>query len=178
MDQILAISSAKARMLANQNRQRISGSVVRSTRLRQKVMRLQSISVKRDFLPPPGFLTIEKHFAAMRGPGVPLTEGIVFGVSRKMYSIRNKLDAIAGSTAPVLILGESGTGKDLMAAIIHYLSSTRGGPFVKISCPAVPGPSSRVNSSDVRQEPAPNQKKWGASKWPTAVLSLLTRSES
>jgi len=73
-------------------------------------------------------------------PGVPLTDGIVFGVSERMRAIKNKLKAIANSKVPVLIMGESGTGKDLIANIVHNLSPVCRGRFVRISCPAVPGP--------------------------------------
>lgn len=69
---------------------------------------------------------------------VPLTDEIVFGSSGPMLAIKEKLQAIASSRVPVLIMGESGTGKDLIAGIIHNLSLCRG-RLVKISCPAVPG---------------------------------------
>ena len=40
---------------------------------------------------------------------------------------------------PVLIQGESGTGKDIIARMIHALSPWKTGPFVKVNCPAIPG---------------------------------------
>jgi two-component system response regulator AtoC len=56
-----------------------------------------------------------------------------------MLSLRERLDKVAGANVPVLIHGESGTGKDIIARMIHGLSPWRTGPFVKVNCPAIPG---------------------------------------
>jgi two-component system, NtrC family, response regulator AtoC len=66
-------------------------------------------------------------------------DGIVFGHSDAMLSLRERLDKVAGANVPVLIHGESGTGKDIIARMIHGLSPWRTGPFVKVNCPAIPG---------------------------------------
>jgi len=49
-----------------------------------------------------------------------------------------KLPPVAKSNAPVLLLGETGTGKELCAQAIHTLSERRCGPFVPIECGAIP----------------------------------------
>jgi DNA-binding NtrC family response regulator len=49
-----------------------------------------------------------------------------------------KIPAIAASGAPVLLLGETGTGKELCARAIHAMSNRRSGPFVPIECGAIP----------------------------------------
>jgi DNA-binding NtrC family response regulator len=49
-----------------------------------------------------------------------------------------KIPAIAGSQAPVLLLGETGTGKELCSHAIHSLSPRRDGPFVPVDCGAMP----------------------------------------
>lgn len=51
-----------------------------------------------------------------------------------------KMPVIAKSLKPVLILGETGVGKDVLARIIHNLSSRSQGPFIKVNCAAIPGP--------------------------------------
>jgi len=56
-----------------------------------------------------------------------------------MQSLRNRMDKVASANVPVLIQGESGTGKDIIARMIHGLSPWRNGPFVKVNCPAIPG---------------------------------------
>ena len=49
------------------------------------------------------------------------------------------MDKVASANVPVLINGESGTGKDIIARMIHGLSPWKSGPFVKVNCPAIPG---------------------------------------
>jgi two-component system response regulator AtoC len=56
-----------------------------------------------------------------------------------MLAVRGRLDKLAAANVPVLIQGESGTGKDIIARMIHSQSPWRVGPFVKVNCPAIPG---------------------------------------
>jgi PAS domain S-box-containing protein len=55
-----------------------------------------------------------------------------------MQKVFEALPAVAASPSTVLILGETGTGKELMARTIHALSPRRKGPFVPVSCGALP----------------------------------------
>jgi PAS domain S-box-containing protein len=55
-----------------------------------------------------------------------------------MQRVFEVLPAIAASLSTVLILGETGTGKELMARTIHNLSPRRDGPFVAVNCGALP----------------------------------------
>src|SRR3974390_2581849 len=64
---------------------------------------------------------------------------IVFGHTAAMQSVRDRLSKLAGANVPVLIQGESGTGKDIIARMIHAASPWRTGPWVKVNCPAIPG---------------------------------------
>ena len=66
-------------------------------------------------------------------------EAIVFGRGEAMQSVRDRLSKLAGANVPVLIQGESGTGKDIIARMIHAASPWRTGPWVKVNCPAIPG---------------------------------------
>lgn len=63
---------------------------------------------------------------------------VIFGKSPAMQAIRQQLDKISYANLPVLIHGESGTGKDVLARLFHKLSPWASGPFVKINCPAIP----------------------------------------
>ena len=64
---------------------------------------------------------------------------IVFGRTEAMQAVRDRLGKLAGANVPVLIQGESGTGKDIIARMIHANSPWRTGPWVKVNCPAIPG---------------------------------------
>jgi len=64
---------------------------------------------------------------------------IIFGRTDALQAIRAQLARVAAANVPVLITGESGTGKDIIARLIHGLSPWKGGPFVKVNCPAIPG---------------------------------------
>ena len=66
-------------------------------------------------------------------------ESIIFGNSEAMQALRERMSRVAGANVPVLIHGESGTGKDIIARLVHALSPWKSGPFVKVNCPAIPG---------------------------------------
>ncbi len=66
-------------------------------------------------------------------------ERVVFGNTERMQSLQRKLHVVAQANVPVLISGENGTGKEIMARMIHQHSATSDGPFVKVNCPAIPG---------------------------------------
>ena len=67
-----------------------------------------------------------------------LPQAVIFGRSDAMQAIRKMVDKVASLDVPVLILGQSGTGKEVLARLIHQLSPWKNGPFVKVSCPAIP----------------------------------------
>ena len=59
------------------------------------------------------------------------------GQSRRMTEVFRMVEAVAGSSATVLIQGESGTGKELVARALHRRSPRAGGPFVAVNCSAL-----------------------------------------
>jgi two-component system response regulator GlrR len=73
--------------------------------------------------------------ATLKQKSVP---DIYIGVSPAASAIKNKLIQIAPHNVTVLLQGETGTGKELCAKLIHYLSSRSQGPFVPVNCGAVP----------------------------------------
>ncbi len=65
-------------------------------------------------------------------------EGIVTRDPRMLELLR-VVAQVAGADAPVLVLGETGTGKELIARALHVNSPRRGRPFVTVHCSALPG---------------------------------------
>lgn len=61
----------------------------------------------------------------------------LIGQHSSMESVRKQAQKIAGTDLSVLILGKNGTGKEVLARMIHYQSERRNGPFVAVNCAAL-----------------------------------------
>jgi formate hydrogenlyase transcriptional activator len=75
--------------------------------------------------------------------GWPLSErdrrfSQIVGSSPALESVLAEVERVAPTDSTVLVLGETGTGKELMARTIHHLSARCGRPFVKLNCAAIP----------------------------------------
>ena len=64
--------------------------------------------------------------------------GSIIGKADCMQMVYDKLEVVSGTDSNVLIEGETGTGKDLIARTIHYNSMRKDKPFLKINCAAIP----------------------------------------
>ena len=62
----------------------------------------------------------------------------LIGTSARMREVFEQLYQVAGTDATVLLLGESGTGKSLLARALHHQSRRRGGPLCEVHCAALP----------------------------------------
>ncbi|WP_461208573.1 nif-specific transcriptional activator NifA [Desulfocurvus sp. DL9XJH121] len=62
----------------------------------------------------------------------------IVGKSPSMQEVERKLAKVAPTKATVMLLGESGTGKTLIARIIHELSERKSNPFIKVNCASIP----------------------------------------
>ena len=71
-----------------------------------------------------------RHNSSIQLPGV-------IGSSPAMQDVFRVTRRVAMSNASVLLLGETGTGKEVIANAIHHLSNRNGGPFVKVNCGAL-----------------------------------------
>ena len=66
-----------------------------------------------------------------------ITDSIV-GAETGLRSVMEQIELVAPSDAPVLVLGETGTGKEVVARAIHQRSHRRSGPFLRVNCGAIP----------------------------------------
>lgn len=62
----------------------------------------------------------------------------IVGESEKLKRVLKQVETVAATDVTVLILGETGTGKDLIARAIHHLSPRKDRTFVKLNCAAIP----------------------------------------
>lgn len=61
----------------------------------------------------------------------------IVGKSTKMQQVFNLINTVAPADATILVRGETGTGKELIATAIHNLSRRKNGPFIKLNCAAI-----------------------------------------
>ncbi|MGH9241267.1 MAG: PEP-CTERM-box response regulator transcription factor, partial [Vicinamibacterales bacterium] len=81
---------------------------------------------------------LEQEYRAMQqGQRAETFEGML-GASPQMQVVFSLVRKVAPTTAPVLILGESGSGKEMVAHAMHRCSPQRNGPFAAINCSAIP----------------------------------------
>ena len=75
---------------------------------------------------------LQKQLEDLRG------KGQIIGASPAFRRMMTLVDQVAGSSATVLVQGESGAGKELVASAIHERSRRRAGPFIAVNCAALP----------------------------------------
>ncbi len=108
------------------------------------LMRLLRDALKaRAVVPAEGMMPIPVPATqAMDPAALPLAaqpgDSPLIGTSMLMRNLRETLQKVARSQAPVFIWGESGTGKELVARQIHAHSGRAAGPFVAVNCGAIP----------------------------------------
>jgi GGDEF domain-containing protein/HAMP domain-containing protein len=107
------------------------------------------------------------------------TEGAVWA-SAAMRDLLDKIERVAPSQLPVLVIGETGTGKELVIDRIHARSDRRDGPFVKVNCAAIPESllESELFGHEAGPSPVPPIASLGSSRARTGGLYSWTRSAS
>src|SRR4030095_10455357 len=73
-----------------------------------------------------------------------ITEPPIIGSSDALRYVLHRVDQVAPTDASVLLLGETGTGKELIARAIHCRSPRRDHPFVIVDCGSLPPPPPRT----------------------------------
>ncbi len=105
--------------------------------------------IEKPFQPARLLDSIERaaEFGRLRGENFNLRErlrrlsglnAVLIGESPEMLRLREDVEDAANTDASVLILGETGTGKELVARALHDLSVRCGKPFVPVNCSAIP----------------------------------------
>jgi transcriptional regulator with GAF, ATPase, and Fis domain len=94
------------------------------SQVRARDVRLESLEVETEYL--------RQELRTLGGAGTLL------GESAAMRRVRREIDEVAATDATALVLGETGTGKELVARAIHDKSRRRGKPLVRVNCAAVP----------------------------------------
>src|SRR6266852_2175475 len=129
----------------------VSGSLERGTvlvrssptRKQEQEMISQIFNPDRDGIRPNpkisimGSSAITKPHLSHNGQPEDGTHGII-GNSPVLKSVLDHIDVVAPTDSTVLILGETGTGKELVARAVHKLSPRRDAPFVTLNCAAIP----------------------------------------
>ena len=82
--------------------------------------------------------TTSASVASPPAAGSDHAEGQIIGSSKPMQEVFKRIAHVAQSDGAVLILGQTGTGKELVARAIHDHGNRRGGPFVPVNCGALP----------------------------------------
>jgi len=82
-------------------------------------------------------LSKEKQFLEEELQAEGLFNDLV-GTSPALMEVLKQVQTVAPTYATVLIVGETGTGKELLARAVHQLSGRRDGPFIKLNCASIP----------------------------------------
>ncbi|WP_462325571.1 sigma-54 interaction domain-containing protein [Desulfoplanes sp.] len=81
---------------------------------------------------------LDEHRRQLAGEINLLKETAIIGKDGGLRHITQMVGQLAGSDAPVLIMGETGTGKELIADAVQRVSAKKDGPYLKINCGAIP----------------------------------------
>jgi DNA-binding NtrC family response regulator len=102
----------------------------------------------------------------------------VLARSAAMQEVFELLRSVAELDTTVLIHGETGVGKELLARSIHFSGARRDKPFVAVNCAAIPAElfESELFGFRKGRSPAPARPAEGSSRWPTAARSSSMRS--
>jgi DNA-binding NtrC family response regulator len=77
------------------------------------------------------------HASALARPGAAITSSGFIVEDRSMIQLRRVIDRVAAGTLSVLLLGETGVGKEVLAELVHRRSPRKARPFLRLNCAAV-----------------------------------------
>ncbi|MCU0835770.1 MAG: sigma-54 dependent transcriptional regulator [Chromatiaceae bacterium] len=143
-------AAAIAELVERSSRIRWVGAIDRSQMVEERCMALAAQSLY-DYLSLPldaervavilghayGMAEVESQFLARQRLGESGRFGMV-GASPPMRALFREIERAAATSAPVVLIGETGTGKEMAARAIHANSGYCEGPFVAVNCAAIP----------------------------------------
>lgn len=119
-------------------------TTIRTKDGRTRIVRIHTVALRDGTGAITGALRILRDVTEIRELERRLREperfGRLVGKSRAMQQVYRLIELLRDSTATVLIQGETGTGKELVAEAIHFNSPRAGGPLIKVNCAALPDP--------------------------------------
>jgi formate hydrogenlyase transcriptional activator len=94
----------------------------------------------REFgqVPRPTPESVEQNFSLQGDPMIEEQFRGIVGSNSRLKAVIENIQIVAPADSTVLILGETGTGKELIARAIHDLSPRKNYPFIKVNCAAIP----------------------------------------
>ncbi|GBC77847.1 Nif-specific regulatory protein [bacterium HR08] len=119
-------------------------TTIRTKDGRTRIVRIHTVALRDAAGAITGALRILRDVTEIRELERRLREperfGRLVGKSRAMQQVYRLIELLRDSTATVLIHGETGTGKELVAEAIHFNSPRAEGPLIKVNCAALPDP--------------------------------------
>ena len=116
-----------------------AASAIEIARLYDAERRLaDELKIKNRELQAAREMLARENVTLKQGLRQKFSPGSILGVSRQIKDLVNKVERIADTPVSILITGETGTGKELIAKTIHYNSSCAGKLFAAINCSAIP----------------------------------------
>jgi transcriptional regulator with GAF, ATPase, and Fis domain len=101
-----------------------------------KEEKVQNLAVSKTLAPSSDLFAKSSMFQATLNGDDP--RHAIIGCSERMQAVFNLVDKVADSDSTILITGETGTGKGLVAKAIHQNSLRKNKPFISINCGAIP----------------------------------------
>ena len=114
-----------------------------------------------------GGLNIQENLVALMNKslerkGAKYSIDTIIGSSRQIAELKQDIRRAASSDSQVLVRGETGSGKELIANSIHHLSRRANGPMIEVNCAAIPETLMNQSFSDMNPGALREPKKRGA----------------
>ncbi|MBN2163578.1 MAG: sigma 54-interacting transcriptional regulator [Pontiellaceae bacterium] len=128
---LLVIQSPAGEPFSDLHRQLVEALLDPLSAALENDRRLQELKILRD-------VADAEKIAALRRLGREQLNSDIVGIDGGLRSVIARIDMVAHTSIPILILGETGTGKEAIARLVHEHSTRSGGPFMRVNSGAIP----------------------------------------